>query len=308
MDKHPLGVLTENRAVKWIIAEVRFPDNWLVLLAAINWVYIWHLSGGPCGVAGPWYCSWIWYGTPNRLMLSALCFRSRRKWLEILGFLNAAHLLPVQFLLSGTDELKMSWITDHGYEIRGFQDLLRGIVENPILQGCIAAAFIAYPLSRFLRRQSNSRLSAASNYIVKTVLLISILGLASNYVSHVNAERAVARWIYHDVLKNSSPHVSSDNWNESAKRFTGIGATVIKEDYDKLQETGPREDVGPSFFTGPFLLEVSYRLQTSDGSPYGGDNCLVLNFFGYTKILDRNSSLWRQISKCLYPLQFLSPY
>jgi hypothetical protein len=306
--KHLFDVLTSKNAIKWLITQARSLDNWLVLLALINWLYIWHLSSGPCGVAGPWYCSWTWYGTPNRIMASALCFRSRRKWLEIIGSLNSVHLLAAHFLLSSTDELKVNWMTDQGYEIGGIQGFLHGFVESPILQGCFVAAFVAYPLFRFLRRQSNGRLSAALNNIIRTLLLVLVLGLASNYVSHVNAERSVARWLYHDVLKGSALHVNSSCWDESAERFAGIGATVIKEDHTKLEETRLWAEVGPSIFTGPFLIEVFYRGQTSEGSLYGGDNCLVLNLFGYTKILDRNSLLWRQILKYLYPFQYLWPY
>lgn len=302
-------VVTSKNAINLLKNQARFLDNWLVLLAVINWLYIWQLSKGPCnGVWNPWYCTWTWYGIPNRLLASTLCFRSRRKWLEIIGFLNLVHLLALHFMLSGTDELKMNWMTDHGFEIGGLQGLLQGFVEDPILQGCLAGVFAAYPLLRFLRRKSDSYLSVATNYIVKTILLFFVLGLASNYVSHVNAERLVARWLDHDLLKSSTLHIGHYDWGESAERFNSIGATVIKENYKESKETRPWAEVGPSTFTGPFLIEVFYRGEAAGGSLYGGDYCLILNFFGYTKILDENSRLWRQILEYLCPVQYLWLY
>ena len=112
-----------------------------MVIAVVNWIHLRYLAsyGVYCngGVVSPWYCDWTWYSCANRLLFAALCIRSRRTWLEILGFLVAAHVLAAQlFYVVNVDEFsKISLdVKDVG--------IIEAVLRHTIVQGCIA--IIAY--------------------------------------------------------------------------------------------------------------------------------------------------------------------
>ena len=127
-----------------------------------------------------------------------------------------------------------------------------------------------------------------------------MLGYTSNFISHRKAEMLAAQWVLNDLIKSKTLYgnCSKPEWNwleESATRFASIGATVLKMDCGNIGERVPWGEVGHSSFTGPFFISVGYMAATSDAAKYESGNCLVLNFFGYSKILNKDSTLWRMI-------------
>jgi hypothetical protein len=92
---------------------------------------------------------------------------------------------------------------------------------------------------------------------------------------------------------------------ESAAHFASLGATVLKMACnDTLAMTRfelPRGEVSWSIFAGPFLILVDYHYEASDIIRNKSGRCLVLNFFGYTKILQKDSSLYRRMTPYLWP-------
>jgi hypothetical protein len=293
----------------WLAAEARSPDNWLLILAVINWVHIWSLSKGDCnGVANPWFCDWTWYGAPNRLLLSALCLRIRNRGFAIIGFLCAAHLVAAQlFYLFNPDSIKLAWwLSDEAGEIT-LQQIFHALLEHELTLGFLAALLVSRAFYRFFRHPSRSRLFTGFKYAAAIGLTILFLGYASNFISHAKAERRTAQWVLHDMIKSSTLYGNCDQQEEnfleeSAERFAGVGATVLKMDCgNDFGEKTPQGTVGWSSFPGPFLISVSYTAAASTGIKYSSGDSLILNFFGCTKILQKDSSLHRRMMPYLWP-------
>ncbi len=98
-----------KRSLEWLRKQLLSSDTWLLIIAGANWIHLRYLAsyGVYCsgGVVSPWYCDWTWFSCANRLLLAALCIRSRRTWIEILGLLTAAHVLAAQlFYVVSVDE------------------------------------------------------------------------------------------------------------------------------------------------------------------------------------------------------------
>jgi hypothetical protein len=292
-----------------IIEEARSFDTWILILIVINWLHIWFLSRGSCnGVINPWFCDWMWYSAPNRLLVSALLLRSRRSWLQVIGFLISAHLLAGQlFFLFNPDEANLIWWW--GGESGGnlLQHIFRTLLEHELTQGFLAALLVSYSLYRFFRHPFRSSLSRVFKYAVSIGLIILMFGYASNFISHSKAEMLTAKWILNDIIKGSALYGSCAEaegtfLEESAIRFASVGANVLQFDCSTdLGKKVPWGEVGNSSFTGPFLISVGYASATSDAASYKSGHCLVLNCFGYAKILNNDSTLFRQMLSYLYP-------
>jgi hypothetical protein len=292
-----------------VVDQARFPDCWLLILTVINWLHIWLLSRGSCnGVANPWYCLWTWYGAPNRLFVSALLICSRRSWLRIIGFLFSTHVLTGQlFFLFNPDEANLIWWW--GGESGGnlLQHIFWTLLEHELTQGFLAALIVIYSFYRFFRHPFHSPLLKKFKFAVSIGIIIVMLGYASNFISHSKAEMLTARWILNDVIKGialygSCAEAGGTFLEQSATRFASVGANVLKFDCGTdLGEKVPWGEVGNSSFTGPFLISVGYASATSDAASYKSGHCLVLNCFGYAKILNNDSLLFRQMLTYLYP-------
>ncbi len=292
-----------------VVDQARFPDTWLLILTVINWLHIWFLSRGSCnGVVNPWFCDWTWYSAPNRLLVSALLIRSRRSWLQVVGFLFSAQVLAGQlFFLFNPDEANMIWWW--GGESGGnlLQHIFWTLLEHELTQGFLAALVVIYSLYRFFRHPFRSPFSKIFKFAVSIGIIILMLGYVSNFISHSKAEMLAAKWILNDIIKGSALYGSCAEsggpfLEESAIRFTSVGANVLKFDCGiGIGNKVPWGEVGNSSFTGPFLISVGYAPATSDAASYKSGHCLVLNCFGYAKILSNDSMLWQQMIPYLYP-------
>lgn len=294
-----------KKALIWLAKQGRFPDNWLLLIAVANWLHMWNLAHGNCrGVVSPWYCDWTWYGSANRLLFSALCVRSRRTWLGVIGFLISVQLVAAQlFCFVNIDEFSQILISAREFEKSFLWHLLEAMIEHPLTQGFIAALIAPYAMYHSVHRLFGRRPSPVIVYTIKTILLILFFGYLSSFISHGAAERSTARWLYRDILRSSSIYgdfTKSDYFKESAGRFASVGANVIKVESNKYLEVEPWGEVGPSGHTGPFLISVRYLVIISNSHKSG--HCLVFNFFGFVKILDKDSSLYMKF------LPYLQPY
>ncbi len=289
-------------ALRWLSRQWPSWDTWLLLITSIYWIYRRQLTSADCfGVVNPWYCDWAWYCCANRLLLAALCLRSRRSWLEIIGFVTAAHVLAGQlFYFVNTDEFSQMALTAREIGI------VRAVVQHQLLQGAIAVLIAPLALIRFMRglsRRSPLRLVTTA---IKLGMLALLLGYLSDFLSHGAAETATARWVYQDVLKRSTLYgrfSNADYLNESAGRFISVGATVLTLDSSQFLMIAPFAEVGPSSFTGPFLISVQYQwvLKTSASPDVRSGTCLVLNLFGFVRVVDRDSLLWRRLIAYLWP-------
>ncbi len=287
-----------------LLKQARYPDNWLLIISVANWLHIFHLSHGDCrGIAPPWYCYWNWYGCANRLLVAALCIRFRRTWLTWAGFLVSAHIVASQlFYFVSPDEFSQMLSFAREYESGLVRHLFEILFEHSLIQGLIATLIVIYTIKELKRSFSGSNAVQALSYATTLILLILSAGYLSSFVSHGRAESATAQWLYRDVLQGGSLNgdfAKTDYLKESASRFTRVGAKVIKVESDKYQ-TPPWGEVGPSYFTGPFLISVNYLLITP--KTYYSGKCLVISFFGFVKILDKDSLLW------LKPVYYLWPY
>jgi hypothetical protein len=307
---HPLQEEFKLRkAFEWAIKETRSFDTWLLILTVINWLHIWLLSRGSCnGVANPWFCDWTWYGAPNRLLVAALLIRSRRSWLRVVGFLFSAHVLAGQlFFLFNPDEANLIWWW--GGEAGGnfWQHIFWTLMEHELTQGFLAALMVFYSFCRFFRHPFRGPFSKVFKFAVSIGIIILMLGYASNFISHSKAEKLTAKWILNDIIKGTALYGSCVEaggtfLEESATRFASVGANVLKFDCSTdLGTKVPWGEVGNSSFTGPFLISVGYASATSDAASYKSGHCLVLNCFGYAKILNNDSMLFRQMLTYLYP-------
>jgi hypothetical protein len=264
---------------------------------------------GDCnGVANPWFCNWTWYNAQNRLLISAICLRSRKTVLVILGFLCSAHLLAAQLVyLFNPDEFNLIWWW--GGESGGniYWHLFWTLLEHELTQGFLAALLVSYILYRFFRHPFRNRLTIVFRYVVAIGLIILLLGYASNFISHGKAERKIAQWILIDIIQGPTLYgdclqAGWDDWlTESATRFLSVGATVLKMDCGDIGSKVSWGEVGPSSFTGPFIISVRYMAVASDGVKAKSGDCLMLNFYGYTKILKEDSSLFRRMIPYLWP-------
>lgn len=302
------GKLGAKNALSWLAAETRSPDTWLLILAVINWLHIWSLSKGDCnGVANPWFCDWVWYGAPNRLLLSALCLRIRKRGFTIIGFLCAAHLVAAQlFYLFNPHQFKMIWWLSREAGETTLPHIFQILLKHELVQGFLAALLVSYAFYLFFRHSSRNRLCTAFKYAASMGLIILLLGYSSNFISRSKAERRTAQWILHDVIKSSTLYgnFSQPEWNlleESAERFTSVGATVLKIDSDDYKRILPWAELYESSFTGPFLISVGYEAESSSSIRNKSGRCLVLNFFGYTKILQKDSPLYWHMIPYLWP-------
>jgi hypothetical protein len=289
---------------RWLLEQVRSPDNWLVSMAVANWLHIFYLSRGDCrGIAPPWYCYWTWYGCANRLLVAALCVRFRRTWFTWAGFLVSAHIVASQlFYFVNPDEFSQMLSFAREYEAGVRRHFIEILFEHSLIQGLIAALIVIYAMKELKRRISGGRPVPAWSYAITLILLVISAGYLSSFISHGRAESETAQWLYRDVLQGGSLNgdfVRTDYLKESAGRFTSVGAKVIKVESDKYQAP-PWGEVGPSYFTGPFLISVNYLLIAPQR--YYSGKCLIINFFGLVKILDKDSLLWLQ------PIPYLWPY
>ncbi len=298
------GHSASKSLLRSLVQQAHCPDNWLLVISVANWLHIFYLSRGHCnGVANPWECDWNWYGCANRLLVAALCIRFRRTWLIWAGFFVSAHIVASQlFYFVNPDEFSQMLSFAREYDsglVRHFVEIL---FEHSLIQGLIATLIVIYTMRELKRRFSGGKPVRALGYATTLILLLVSAGYLSSFISHGRAERSTAQWLYRDVLQGGSLNgdfVRSDYLKESAGRFTSIGAKVIKVESDKYQ-TPPWGEVGPSYFTGPFLISVNYLLVTPKS--YHSGKCLVVNFFGLAKILDKDSLLW------LKPIPYLWPY
>jgi hypothetical protein len=296
-----------TKFLRWLAKQSRILDNWLLLLAIINWIYIFNLSRGDCrGFASPWYCSWTWYFAANRLLLAALCIRSRRTWLTVIGLLISLHVVAGQlFYFFNTDQFSQILFFARDFKTDFLRFMLLVAIEHELTQGFVAALIAIYASRQIMRSISGKRHYPAILRTVWVIILILTIGYLSNFISHAAAERATARWLYHDVLRGSSLYgdlQTTDYLKESAERFASVGANVFKVESEKYLEMKPWAEVGPSNFAGPFFILVAYHFSTSDRQQSASGHCLVLSFFGYSRILDKDSSLfWK-------PIPYLIPY
>lgn len=290
-----------QRASGWLSKHLRSSDAWLLIVAGANWIHLRYLAffGVYCsgGVASPWYCDWTWYSCANRLLIAALCVRSRHAWLEILGFLMAAHVLAGQlFYVVNTDEFSRISL-----EIKD-AGIIEAVLHHTFVQGGIAAAIAIYALQRSVRRLRDGHWYRLVTTACKVGVIFILIGYASNFVSHRRAERATASWVYQDLLKSSAFYgklSDQDYLNESAERFNKAGANVLLFKTSQYPHALPFGEVGPSYFTGPFFISVQYEHANTEGHWSG--TCLVLNCFGYVRILDTDSSLWRRLIPYIWP-------
>jgi hypothetical protein len=220
-----------------VVDQAHFPETWLLILTVINWLHVWFLSKGSCiGVVNPWFCDWMWYSAPNRLLVSTLLLRSRRSWLQVVAFLISAHLLAGQlFFLFNPDEFRLGWWWGGESEGNHLQQLFWTLLEHELTQGFLAALLVSYCLYRFFRHSFGSPFARVFKYAVATVLIIMMLGYASNFTSHDKAEMLTAKWILNDILKTSALYGTCSEaggtfWEESAIRFASVGANVLKFD------------------------------------------------------------------------------
>jgi hypothetical protein len=288
-------------AAKWLANESHAFDSWMLLIAVLNWGYITFLPRDCRGIApADWHCwSQEWYAVWNRFLFAALCVRTRKTWIGFIGLLISVQIVAAQlFYLFNPDEIWQKFVEAREY----LGSFWRAAIEHELLQGVIAALIVSCALHRIIGRPFGSRPSLAFIYAIKLTLLVLSLGYISSFISHVAAERTTAQWLYRDILKGSSFYgdLREYDWlKESARRFESIGANVIKVDSGESQEVKPWATVGPSAFTGPFLISVRYEFRTIANTEYG--NCLVFDFFGFVKILDRDSQLYWRLVPYLFP-------
>ena len=291
-----------RRALEWLPKQLLSSDTSLLEIAVANWLHLRYLAlyGAYCsgGVVSPWYCDWTWYSCANRLVIAALCIRSRRAWLEILGFLAAAHVLAAQlFYVVNADEFfKISLdVKEMG--------ILEAVFRHTIVQGCIAIIIVIFAAVRSIRRISGLRIYRMIATTSGIGAIVLFLGYASNFLSHAATETETARWINDEVLKRSSFYGKTPDGylDESANRFANVGAHVLEFDSDRLFEKLPFGQVGPTYYLGPFLASVQYIYAFKDSKNLQSGNCLILNVFGYVKILDRDSMIWNRMIPYLWP-------
>jgi hypothetical protein len=286
---------------KWLANESHAFDSWLLIIAVLNWGYCSLLSRDCRGIAPwDWHCwSQEWYAVWNRLLFAALCLRTRKTWICFIGLLISLQIVAAQlFYLINPDEVWQKFV--EGREYLG--SLWRAVIEHELLQGIIAALMGSSALHQIMRRLFGNRPSRTFACAIRLIILILSLGHISSFISHAAAERATAQWLYRDILKGSSFYgdfLQYDWLKESARRFESIGANVIKADSGESEKVKPWATVGPSAFTGPFLISVRYEFRTIADTEYG--NCLVFDFFGFIKILDKDSQLYGRLVPYLFP-------
>jgi hypothetical protein len=287
--------------IKWLANECRALDSWLLVFAVLNWSYISFVPRDCRGIApSDWHCwSQEWYAVWNRLLFAALCVRTRRTWLGIIGLLISLQIVAGQlFYLFNPDEIWQKFVDAREYG----GGVWKAVIEHELIQGVIAALILSYAMHQIIRRLSVKRPALAFLLPIRVILLTLSLGYLSSFISHAAAERTTAQWLYRDILKSSSFYgdfVEYDYIKESARRFESIGANVIKAASGKSQEVKPWASVGPSTFTGPFLISVMYEFRTIGDTKYG--NCLVFDFFGFVKIIDKDSQLYARWVRYLFP-------
>lgn len=286
---------------KWLANESHAFDSWLLIIAVLNWGYISFLPRDCRGIApADWHCwSQEWNAVWNRLLFAALCLRTRKTWISFIGLLISLQIVAAQlFYLFNPDEIWQKFVEAREY----LGSLWRAAIEHELLQGVIAALIVSCALHQIMRRLFGNRPSRTYVYAIRLIILILSLGYISSFISHAAAERATAQWLYRDILKGSSFYgdfLQYDWLKESARRFESIGAKVIRVNSGKSQEVKPWATVGPSAFTGPFLISVRYEFRTIADTEYG--NCLVFDFFGFIKILDKDSQLYGRFVPYLFP-------
>jgi hypothetical protein len=301
-----IAALKDWLANEWrtfrLLDEARAFDSWLLVLAVVNWIV---LSSFECrGIAPPfWYCySAGWYRLINRILFAALCVRTRRTWFYAIAFLVSAQIVAGHlFYLFNPDEIALRFFVGS----QSLWDFIKAVLGHELLQGLIAFLLAAYALRQIMRRLPRLRWFWLSVYALRAVLIFLFFGYLSNFISHAAAEKTVAKWIYQDSLKGSSFYgdVASEDIHEllreSAERFADIGAKVMKVQTGSFSQSKPSAKVGPSTFTGPFLIHVQYELQTSENSLDG--NHLMFNFFGFVKIIEKDSNLDFKLLPYLWP-------
>lgn len=293
-----------SKTGEWFAKECRDFHSWLLVIAFVNWVYISHLAHDCRGIAPmDWYCSMPEsFNVLFRLLIATLCLRSHMIWLAAIGFLLSAQIIAGQlFYLFNSDEILLRF-----YEAREYGgSFLGAVIRHEHMQGVIAAVIAFSAMRQIMRRLSGNRLYPAIVYSIRAFIVFLVIGYLSSFISHASAEKATAQWLYHDVLKGSSFYGDflGDDFHahvkESAERFASAGIKVMKVKPGELSDANPWAKVGPSAFTGPFLITVQYEFRTGEKRRYG--NCLVFDFFGFIKILDRDSRIGWDLVRYLHP-------
>jgi hypothetical protein len=122
---------------KWLANECRAFDSWLLVIAVLNWSYISFLPRDCRGIApADWHCwSQEWYAVWNRLLIAALCVRTRRSWLGFIGLLISLQIVAGHlFYFFNSDEIWQKF-----GDAREFGDgVWRAVIEHELTQGVIA--------------------------------------------------------------------------------------------------------------------------------------------------------------------------
>jgi hypothetical protein len=287
--------------LKWLKKQIRCPASWLLLLTVINWIYYWNLGRGDChGVYNPWYCDWTWYNLPHRLFIAALCLRCRPIVLKILGALCATHILAAQliFLFNPFQFSIIRSMAPDDVPIT-LKIALEIFLNNELAQGIISFLLVVYALVRLARYASHNHCWTFLKYAANIGVVFLIIGYSSNFISYKKAEQQIAGWMLQDIFKTTTIYGDCTEtegitfYMESASRFSHAGAIVKIIDCAEMPKA-PWGTIVNSLFVGPFFISSDYSAYTASGKDYGG-SCLTFNFFGYTKILDRDNFLWRKM-------------
>ena len=171
------------------------------------------------------------------------------------------------------------------------------------IQGVLASLIVIYAARTLIRSFFNDKTASAIAWVIRSILLILFFGYLSNFISHDAAKRETAQWLCNVIGESqlSENKIESEYLKYIAEGYATYRPDVLKGNSQKCIEMISNSETGPDYFTGPFLILVTYNIpRTYDSGTYS--HCLVLNFYGSVKILDHsNNFLFYNLIPYLWP-------
>lgn len=255
-------------------------DSVLVLATLLNWLGVWWLAAWFCGDGRiSWPCSLgdypFWLLAPSRLAVAAMCLWTRRWWTESVALLIALQMVIAGFVTTLAPD-----------DIRVEAAVSLHIIAAPASQTIFAAVLLVIAVHRIVSRLPAGAVRSCAVLTAGILGALLAVGYVSNVTSQPAAERDVARLLVEEVLDGRR---FSTAWPWSFERFKEIGAAVRMTEAHSPER--PNASVGPTHFIAPFVLDVAYAYENGNSDNFRRD-ALVVGFFGWTTLVNRDSNPW----------------